>query len=611
LSLGGMIRNPKPCGDQSSWAAALFPWRHRRRDAIKQRPDADWLPVLPPERLLTTDTRRGRLHEINSIVSLSPAHYAALYQPAIEAFTYYVQQLPASEAHHHAGPGGLLDHGLEVAATALKLRRGHILPAEAPTELIKPQTELWSYATFTAALLHDIAKPAVDHEVDLFDAAGSSLGPWDPWAGPMPAPACWYGMRFRRGRRYRLHARAAPLQARWILPETGLKWLTSEHGVLTVWLAAITGNIEEAGRLGSFITEADALSVASDLSGGVTIRMPAAHAKPLHQRLITGLRYLLDNQDLPLNRPGAAGWLIGDELWLVVKTALDRLRAHLEQEGQTGIPADNRRLMDALQQCGVLVPRKDRAVWRGLVTLGAWRQELTLLRFPAAKIWSDLAARPAVAPGTVEPVTEKESETDAAPDGLTDAPPTQTADESTVTVSEAPIPTRFATIEALAQGASVSAEPASPEAKPEVGADSSLPVTTAKPVSQGQADADLGHRFLEWLRNGLATGTLPVNTTRARVHGVKEGLLLVSPAIFKDFATAENVPWTHVQKRFQKLKLHQKTSDGFNIWIYQVKGERRTNRIKGLLIQEPPQTLGLIEKWPPPNSHLSRLTETD
>ena len=130
-------------------------------------------------------------------------------------------------------------------------------------------------------------------------------------------------------------------------------------------------------------------------------------------------------------------------------------------------------------------------------------------------------------------------------------------------------------MDALAQGVSTSDEPALPEAESEVGFNSSEPVTTAKPISQLQEDADLGHCFLAWLKNNLAAGTLSVNTTRARVHCVNEGLLLVSPAIFKDFATAENVPWTNVQKRFQKLKLHQKTPDGFYIWTYQVVGERR------------------------------------
>jgi integrating conjugative element relaxase (TIGR03760 family) len=524
-------------------------------------------------------------------VSLSPAHYAALYQPAIEAFAYYVQQLPASEAHHHAGPGGLLDHGLEVAATALKLRRGHILPADAPTELIKQQTELWSYAAFTAALLHDIAKPAVDHEVALFDATGRSLGLWDPWAGPMPAQACWYHMRFRRGRRYRLHAHAAPLQARLILPVAGLRWLTSEHGVLTAWLAAITGNIEEAGRLGSFITEADALSVAADLSGGVTVRVPAARAKPLHQRLVTGLRYLLDNQALPLNRPGAAGWLIADELWLVVKTALDRLRAHLEEEGQTGIPADNRRLMDELQQCGVLVPCGDRAVWRAMVSLNDWQQTLTFLRVPASRLWGDPQARPEPCSGTIEPIRDDTEEGTLVsdvqhPSALEERAVTAPTDEEAlshpVLSTEQALPTR------------PGVEPDSPA--------QAAPITD--PVeNEGQ---DLGQQFLMWLEEGLKSGRQPINAVNARVHRVKEGLLLVSPAIFKDFAAVQEVPWAHVQKRFQKLKLHQKTPDGFNIWTYQVAGERRRNRLKGIVIEAPERILKL--DLPGPNPHVTLRT---
>jgi hypothetical protein len=338
--------------------------------------------------------------------------------------------------------------------------------------------------------------------------------------------------------------------------------------------------------------------------------VPAARTKPLHQRLVTGLRFLLDNQVLPLNRPGAAGWLIGDELWLVVKTALDRLRAHLEQEGQTGIPSDNRRLMDELQQRGVLAPCGDRAVWRAVVTLGEWRQELTLLRFPAAKIWPNPKARPASAQGTVNLVTEKESDADAESDVLPGKSPIQKLDESTVSVGNAPVPTCSAKLDALAQLVSNLEEPASPGAEPEVGSDSSEPVTTIKSVRKVQENADPGRRFQAWLRTSLAAGALPINTTRARVHCVNEGLLLVSPAIFKDFAIAENIQWTNVQKRFQKLKLHQKTPDEFNIWTYQVKGERRTNRIKGFLIQEPQQTLGLINKLPPPNSHLSLLTKS-
>lgn len=68
----------------------------------------------------------------------------------------YVQQLPASEAHHHCDRGGLLAHGLEVALHALKLRRGHLLPQRADTEEIVAKRDIWTFAIFSAALLHDI-----------------------------------------------------------------------------------------------------------------------------------------------------------------------------------------------------------------------------------------------------------------------------------------------------------------------------------------------------------------------------------------------------------------------------------------------------------------------
>jgi hypothetical protein len=161
----------------------------------------------------------------------------------------------------------------------------------------------------------------------------------------------------------------------------------------------------------------------------------------------------------------------------------------------------------------------------------------------------------------------------------------------------------------LEQLESTSEGPELIEPEPQVGSESSELVTTAILANHVQEETDAGQRFLAWLRMGLANGMLPVNTTRARAHCVNEGLLLVSPAIFKDFAIVENISWNHVQKRFQKLKLHQKTPDGYNVWTYQVKGERRTNRIKGLLIKEPQRTLELLNKLPPPNFHL--LMEKD
>lgn len=290
---------------------ALTAKRVPRRPALVA-PTASVVPFSPErtrvqsaEALLATSERQARLQAIEDLTRLPPAHFEGLYHQALRNYASFVQQLPASESHHHAGLGGLLDHELEAAVLSLKLRRAHLLPSGAPTEVIDAQADLWTYACFTAVLLHDIGKPAVDQVVTLFNKHGRTLGPWDPWSGPMQAYA--YEARFLRGRDYRLHLKAAPLLARFIVSPEGLRWLTSERAVLAAWLAAITGMPEEIGPLGQIVEEADRISAAQDLTGRATPQAPTSRMRPLHERLVTGLRYLIDRGELPLNRPGATG----------------------------------------------------------------------------------------------------------------------------------------------------------------------------------------------------------------------------------------------------------------------------------------------------------------
>ncbi len=564
--------------------------------------------VESAEQLLAPPERLKRVQALEELARLTPAHFEVLFRQALRNYASYVQQLPASEAHHHAGIGGLLDHGLEAAVLALKLRRAHLLPPGAATETIDAQADLWSYACFTAVLLHDIGKPAVDQKVELFDKHYSSLGSWDPWAGPMQADA--YEARFVRNRNYRLHQRAAPLLARFIVPVEGLRWLTAEREVLTAWLSVISGapadagplgQMVDAGPLGQMVEEADRLSTAADLTGGVTRQAPTARVRPLHERLITGLRYLIDSQQLPLNRPGAAGWLMGDELWLVVKTALDALRAHLLQEGQSGVPSDNRRLMDELQQRGVLIPNGERAVWTARITLGEWQQELTLLRFPVSRLWSDPAARPEACHGTIAPLVDGQAHNTSAPPsrGVTNDSPSRAV----------PSPRPPATPE-LPAGPLQTAEAVAATAGPGEAHRQTTPTPTAshpERVTEAPALArpvDLGQAFLAWLKAGLASGEIPINTVNARVHRVREGVLLVSPGIFRDYGNAAQAPWASIQKRFQKLKLHRKTPEGYNIWAYSVIGERRVRALKGIVLDDPEKVFGRSVTLPDANIHV-------
>jgi hypothetical protein len=85
------------------------------------------LPVLGAPELLVLTKTDGLRAAIQSKCGFSAEHFERTVMPVLNAYAEFVQQLPASESHHHAQPGGLLIHGLEVAGFALTFRRGQIL----------------------------------------------------------------------------------------------------------------------------------------------------------------------------------------------------------------------------------------------------------------------------------------------------------------------------------------------------------------------------------------------------------------------------------------------------------------------------------------------------
>ncbi|RMQ92320.1 hypothetical protein ALP96_05100, partial [Pseudomonas savastanoi pv. glycinea] len=133
--------------------------------------------------LLSTPRRRQLIENIWQRTSLPRAQFDTLYVQAFKSYAALVQHLPASENHHHAYHGGMLDHGLEIVAYALKIRQMYLLPIGAPPESQAAQSEAWSAASAYGALVHDLGKIAVDVKVELADGTT-----WHPWHGPLDQP---------------------------------------------------------------------------------------------------------------------------------------------------------------------------------------------------------------------------------------------------------------------------------------------------------------------------------------------------------------------------------------------------------------------------------------
>ncbi|MGV7186861.1 MobH family relaxase [Xanthomonas axonopodis] len=533
--------------------------------------------------LLATPRRQKLLEHIWQRTSLSRQQFDTLYRTPLERYAALVQQFPASESHHHAYHGGMLDHGLEIVAYALKLRQSYLLPAGATPEDQAAQAEAWTAATAYAALLHDIGKIAVDLHVEQADGSV-----WHPWHGPLKQP---YRFRYREDREYRLHNAATGLLYHQVIDRFILDWLSGFPSLWAALLYIMAGQYEHAGVLGELVIKADRASVAQEL-GGDPAKAMAAPKHALQRKLLDGLRYLL-KEELKLNQPQASdGWLTHDALWLVSKTVSDKLRAHLLSQGIDGIPASNSAVFNVLQEHSMLQPAPDgKAIWRATVTSSSgWSHAFTLLRLSPALIW-EAGERPAAYAGTVlvEAGQGADATGQSAPD-LLESSMQDTADdranpllESKPSLSTQPVAKNAPDMmdellamigapdppKAVDQGNSSSQPTPEAPGKPHqvsefVPAKKNPMSTSTQPSrdeSNGTSTQMSADHFVTWLQQAIASRRLVINDAKALVHIVADAVYLVSPGVFQryaqehpqiaDYAKREEMAdWQWAQKRF-------------------------------------------------------------
>lgn len=556
--------------------------------------------------LLSTPRRQRLLEHIWQRTSLSRKQFASLYMAPLERYAELAQQFPASESHHHAYPGGMLDHGLEIVAYALKLRQSYLLPTGTTPEDQVIQAEAWSAGIAYAALLHDIGKIAVDLHVEHSD--GSC---WHPWHGPLVRP---YRFRYRQDREYRLHSAATGLLYRQVLDDEILNWLSTYPLLWSALLYVLAGQYEHAGVLGELVVQADRASVAQDL-GGDPARAMAAPKHALQRKLLDALRYLL-KEELKLNQAGPAdGWLTEDALWLVSKTVSDKLRAYLLSQGIDGIPANNTAVFNVLQDHGMLQPTPaGKAIWRATVTSETgWSHTFTFLRLAPALIWEG-DDRPAPFTGTVGVELELEPN-DAPATRSTDSVDSSPIANATPTPPAAPAVDSVDALLALLGTSDSEPPPQEQEVEPQpaTGTDE-LPAlyqasdSTPPPVPVHAPIVD-GEHFMTWLKQRIQTRRLFINDARALVHTVADTVFLVSPGVFQRYAQEhpqtdalakqdQVADWQWIQRRFEKLQLHRKQDNGLNIWTCEVTGPRKSRRLHGYLLTSPRHLFDV----PPPNN---------
>lgn len=584
--------------------------------------------------LLALPRRQKLIENIWQRTSLSREQFASLYRNPLGRYADLVQQLPASENHHHAYPGGLLDHGLEIVAYALKIRQNYLLPIGAPPESQAAQAEAWSAAVAYGALLHDLGKIAVDIEVVLKDGKL-----WHPWHGRIEKP---YRFRYVKGRDYQLHGAASALIYFQVLPPHVLDWLSGYRELWSSLIFVLAGQYQHAGVLGEMIVQADQASVAQEL-GANPQRAMEAPKNTIQRQLADGLRTLVV-QKFKLNQPDGPsdGWLTQDALWLVSKPASDQLRALMLSQGVEGIPTSNAPFFNLIQDQAIIqVNAQDKAIWKATIDTGrGWKNTFTLLKVSPALIWPDPADRPAPFTGTFTLEQPENTELDqqrpaSASDITTTSFPipqivTHVTSSQEVPSSETLPPPAFQTgldpmdetlalADELFGEAAPSSEIPTSQLLPDVTRNSftdCIAEHSAEEAISAKDTADLGQAFIAWARQGVLSHTLVINDAKALIHTVDGTAFLVSPGLFKRYALehphlqreakARGIEsWQLVQRGFEKLKTNRKTPDNLNIWTCEVIGPRKSKLLKGYLLKDP----GAIFTHPPFDNISLRLQD--
>ncbi len=661
--------------------------------------------VYSPEQLIDGLQLQGLQEAIRQRSGFTATSFTRDCAPLLHAVADLCQMLPASESHHHAQPGGLLIHLLEVVNHALGIRASYTLPRGVPPEDINKLQHLWTYGVFVAALFHDIGKPMADLQITA--QAGHRSWLWQPLSGSLSeGGAQTYRVAFQVDRDYTRHQKLPVILAQRLIPQPTLQWLSSDPALLQELMAYLGGEHNAKSLIAEIVTRADRESVAHNLRAGSRTRFASARTVPLVERLMHQLCVLLEEGGrLPLNRPGAVGWIYRGEAWFVCKRLVEELRQSFaaKSEGKS-IPGPDKdeRIYDTFQEFGAVItnPLTHGAIWHIRIELETWSADMRVLRFPLEKLYRDPSQYPSAIAGRIvildsgtapPPLNTNAAETasgpaqssavatpDASEFGTESASDTSPAGPDAVSVPSAAEPASMSAIIPLdtapiphashpetepAAGPSddpfpqnlsaedfiddvESARALQAEIQQQKAAESSdtrrapmpkmppaeilppvIPAAPALPPLTQRDEAPppiLALQFMRWLQEGIAQGRLLVNTSQAQVHSVKEGLLLVTPRIFRQFAhetdpraaSGEALEYTAVQKAVFKAHWHYVASKPapkgrkatrINILRYTTSGAgpggaTAAKPLSGVVILQPER---FVNPVPPINSHLT------
>ncbi|HGN6853711.1 TPA: MobH family relaxase [Neisseria gonorrhoeae] len=332
---------------------------------INQNIVNDRFRILNAHELIQVLDLSPQISGIKMNLGLSDENWSKDALPFLEKYIAFVQRLPTSESHHHAGDGGLVRHTLDVAALALVASTSQSWPPNAKTEEIAKKTAVWRYGIMCAALLHDVGKTVTGFQVELFDSAISlEKLLWLPDTGSMAESGkLYYRVEFPDAKSaYSTHAEIAWTFFQALVPSHVRQWLATTDSNLMITLRNYLSGKKDGSPLEQLIKNADMTSVSRDLRSGSRQRFSTAKRKPFIETIMETLKEMLSDRGVHFSIATTAGGDLfrkGDRIYLMSKNVPDYIRQYLRKNQHPAagsFPADNQRIFDTLFEYRAVIP---------------------------------------------------------------------------------------------------------------------------------------------------------------------------------------------------------------------------------------------------------------
>lgn len=322
-------------------------------DVPRYPPFAKGLPVAPLHHVMATQTEL--IQRIRMALGLRSDQFQELVVPVLCRYADFVHLLPASEAHHHRGAGGLFRHGLEVAFWAAQASEATIFTLDGTPQERRDNEPRWRLAVCLGGLLHDVGKPLYD--VSVTDRTGKLQ--WNPFEESLTEWATGhrldrYFLRWNENRHKRHEKFSLLAIERIFTPEIRRYFGKPGPKVFKSLLDALAGTSAQH-PVSRLIITADQTSVRRDLVNNRLSVDEHAYGVPVEKYVFDAIRRLVKNGGWKCNEIGAEVWVVHQGVFINWRAAAPRLVSMLEKDDVPGIPRDADTLADILLERGFAI----------------------------------------------------------------------------------------------------------------------------------------------------------------------------------------------------------------------------------------------------------------